>query len=266
MVGAEDCPLEKREAGLGKVNVNDAAHHFAPGVVNPFVAGEVWRHFPIGDMAVGNDMRGIVHIEANEGAHGSMRFARHWEQAGFAVALDQGHDRDFVALKLNPLLAEIVGRIAADVGFVHFDGPAATTKFGFEWFLSHGVADAMAKVPCGFVGDPEASADLVRGNAFLGRTHEVNGQEPFRQRDMRILENGPDLDRVLLLTGSTLAEARTGGLAGDLILALRGPAMRAGRAVRPNEAFDKGYGLGFIGEVWGHLCEVHDLTPIRALE
>ena len=83
---------------------------------------------------------------------------------------------------------------------------------------------------------------------------------------MRVLENGSDLDRVLLVTGSALSEARTGGLTGDLILAIRGLAMRAGRAVRPNETFDKGYGLGFIGEIWGHLCEVHDLTPIRALE
>ena len=76
VVGAEDRPLEKREAGFGEVNVNDASHHFAPGMVNPFVAGEVWRHFPIGDMAVRYDMRGIVHIEANEGAQGGREQSR----------------------------------------------------------------------------------------------------------------------------------------------------------------------------------------------
>jgi len=50
----------------------------------------------------------------------------------------------------------------------------------------------MGHVPSGFVGDFKLALELFRGDAFLGRTDHVDGEEPLGQRQVRIVEDGPD--------------------------------------------------------------------------
>ena len=109
----------------------------------------------------------------------------------------------------------------------------------------------MAEEPTRLVTQSKGPLDLRGGNALLRAAHHVDRHEPLGHGDMGVLEDGPDLDRVLLAAHPALAEPRTGGLAFNASLALGSLTVRAYRPVRPDQALDEGNGLVLIGEVWG---------------
>ncbi len=78
--------------------------------------------------------------------------------------------------------------------------------------------------------------ELVRRDALLARVHQVVGQHPLVQRDVRTLEHRPDRHRELTMAVVALKQAlavRGTFKARDL----HGAAVRAGRAVGPAHAF-----------------------------
>ena len=168
-----------------------------------------------------------------------------------AVTLDKDGDRRFRCSTAALVVAGPWTRLAADVGFIGFYGSPQRRLVVGE---PHGEPDAVCHVPSGPIGDAELSLDLQRRDAFLAARHQVNGHQPFRERDMAVLENGSDANRKLLSAVFTFAlvDARTNrrfrfGLRCQRVdfLAL---AMRTHRAVRPNLPFDEGAGRSFIGE------------------
>src|SRR3546814_2951098 len=118
------------------------------------------------------------------------------ERAGAATALDEC-DNFFL---LGGLAAKAVALLAADKGFVGLDNLAGAAERTFAGGL-HGLADAVATEPRGFVADADHAADLMGGNALLGRAQAMIEQEPLVQRHLGALEHGPDRDRKSVVWG-----------------------------------------------------------------
>ena len=82
---------------------------------------------------------------------------------------------------------------------------------------------------------------LVRAHGLLGRTNQERRHEPFADRDMATLENGPDRNGELLAAGFALEQSFTSGTLGirlrrEAVNFLRF-AMRANRTFGPAQGF-----------------------------
>src|SRR5665213_601250 len=86
-----------------------------------------------------------------------------------------------------------------DERLVGLDGLSFAADLWRTLGRGHGFADTVSHEPRGFVGDPKHAMELVGGNAFLARSHEVDRQKPFVDRDMRPLENRARPDREFAL-------------------------------------------------------------------
>src|SRR5712691_2240980 len=99
--------------------------------------------------------------------------------------------------------------------------------------VPHRFTDAMAEEPRGLVRDLQCAVHLMRRNALLARTHEVDGLEHLRERNMSALENGADRHAMLATAVLALVEAGASCLALELGGSADHAAMGADRAVRP---------------------------------
>lgn len=87
----------------------------------------------------------------------------------------------------------------------------------------------------------------MRADALLGGSHQVNRLKHLVQGDMRGLENRADFHSELLAAVAALTEAKA-RLAKIVMLLGDGTAVRANRAVRPQNAFKMGESCGFVVE------------------
>ncbi len=62
----------------------------------------------------------------------------------------------------------------------------------------HCLADSMAQVPCGLIGNPEHPFNLIGTHSLAGFRHQIGNQEPFRQREMGVVEDRTDRDGELI--------------------------------------------------------------------
>ena len=113
---------------------------------------------------------------------------------------------------------------------------------------SHGVADTMAKEPCGFHAAAEHALKLPGRNAFLTGAKQMNGLQPEPERQLGFLENGTHADSKGLAALVALAQTGAGGLALETAnpRAIGIATVRANRAVRPKLGFDVLESSGFV--------------------
>lgn len=71
----------------------------------------------------------------------------------------------------------------------------------------------MSHEPSGLVGDAKHAVELVSAHALLAGAHEMHGQEPLVERNLRALEHGADSHRELLAAFGALVEAGAVSLA-----------------------------------------------------
>jgi len=64
--------------------------------------------------------------------------------------------------------------------------------------LIHSFTDAMAKEPCGFIGDTKHTAHLRSAHTLFGSGQKLNGQQPLIQRQVAALHNGASADGELV--------------------------------------------------------------------
>ena len=106
--------------------------------------------------------------------------------------------------RLPPRIAlgqALVLLLAADDGFVGFNGPAGAAKRS-RVGLGHGLADAMAHEPRRLVGHSKRATDLVGADALLAGGHEVGGPQPLIQRHLGAFEH----DQILVNFVEVLGE------------------------------------------------------------
>src|SRR6185312_1530590 len=116
--------------------------------------------------------------------------------------------------------------------------------------LSHRLADAVRQEPRRFHAALEHPLHLTRADALLGGAHEVDDLKPEMQRQVRAFEDRALAHRELTLAAPALVQPKAGRLAGQPIdLLARRLAVRAHRAVRPQQRLDVREGGGFVAEV-----------------
>lgn len=151
-----------------------------------------------------------------------------------ALALDRTDDGGlkvravFVVMTAFGLM--FVLAFAADESFVHLDNAHQLA----ELFVLQRRADAVADVPCGFVGAEAHVALYLHGaDTLLSAQHQVNDLEPVPQIDLGILKNRPD--KVGEAVSAALPAIRAFPLKfhGGERISLRRAAARAMNALRP---------------------------------
>ena len=101
---------------------------------------------------------------------------------------------------------------------------------------------------------------LVRTDAFLAGTHQVDGLQPMVHFHMAGLKDGADFDGEGLAALVTLLGADAGGFAAHLADALVAATVRADRTIRPDPRLDKRISGFFIVKV-GRGQVRHDFSP-----
>ena len=197
------------------------AGDFSPLLVDGFV-GRNAVHFVVGGQPVGNhhfDVLPKVALDEFDKAR--------------AVHLGDGFKLDAPAALHHahhaglPCAASgLAVAFAADERLVHFND--AVQRFG----VLHRLADAVAQIPRRLVGDAQRAFDLVGGHAFLGFAHDIDGQKPFPERQVGIVEDvaGRDGELVAAFVAVVLAAILYLRDAGRL-------AARAADAFRPAQGF-----------------------------
>src|SRR5262249_41506959 len=129
----------------------------------------------------------------------------------------------------------------------------------------HRVAHAVRHEPRGLVADAEVTVKLMRADALLARRHQVQAEQPLRERNPRILEHGADRHGELFTARTALVEALTSrllarGLRSQLV-GVSAAAVRASSAVRPAPLLDQLAGGVLIAEVLreGRNVDLHGL-------
>lgn len=116
--------------------------------------------------------------------------------------------------------------------------------------VGHGLADAVCQEPSRAIGaHAEVTHELMGGNALLTRRHQVNGEQPLMQRNVRTLHNGSGAAGEL--APAIVAEKHAGLLALFHAAHDERSAEWAGDAIRPARGFDMLAGGVFVVKAGG---------------
>ena len=85
---------------------------------------------------------------------------------------------------VTPVLAMALAAYHRLVHFDHSDQRGST-----ERVVAHRFADAVAQVPSRLVGDSQGALELVGAHALLALAHEVDGEEPLTERQVRAVHD-----------------------------------------------------------------------------
>ena len=171
---------------------------------------------------------------------------RDMEHAKPTATLDQSRNR---MLRRDRTICT-VRRFPADPCLIGLNRhPVATQRTGLvPARLVHGFPDPVRHKPGRLILYVQCPHELVAAEALLAGHQQVDGLHPIGQRDVAVLEHGPDRGMELLLAGIALERAEFGALAVQATDTARVAAVDAYRAIRPDDAFqlfDRG---GFISE------------------
>ena len=182
VVATDDGALEEAPYVLDAVGVDVVAHPFLDAVVHGFVSRVVVGDACVGWPLVGIDGFGIVGdvfldpgvkglpVPSVDNLHLDLAFAFHGtNDGGFVRALSLADANLFAA---NPC-------------FIHFDGAAQQLTIA----VAHGLTNAMAEIPGCLVADTDRTLDLVGADALLGLDHQIDGDEPLPERELRVVED-----------------------------------------------------------------------------
>lgn len=262
VIGADDAALKDREEVFSGVGVLEAAERdiFLGAVVHDAVAVKLAAKAGVDGGFVGHKVSRAVNVGDNQAAQMLGIDVGDMERAGFAVALDQRHNR----LLGGGLAGGAVLGLAADIGFIGFDnGVGTAAKGSVAVRFVHSLADAVAEEPSGLVGDADHAAHLHRAHALLGSGHDMGSQKPLVQGNVRALHDaaGADGELVAAIVAEEHASLRIAFHLADAIRAT----VRAGRTVRPTRGFQMRQRLRFVVKDGVGDIDVHGFFPVEAL-
>ena len=113
------------------------------------------------------------------------------EESEFALPLADSNDHFLVGCTATALPM----RPTADIRLVHLDNSA---EFGLVYFRHCG-ADAVAEIPCRFVGHSDRALNLAGGHPLFRFAEKRGSDKPFPQRKMRIMEDSSRRDTELVV-------------------------------------------------------------------
>src|SRR5680860_3594 len=182
MVGAGNSTLEKAPDVLNAVRMGIPTYVLLNAVVNRLMACVVICKAVIRSPVIGIDNFSIRRdMLLNEGIQRFTVTAFYNLKANLTAAFYNANDDGFIAFVATPFAFNF----SANPSLINFN---ATSKRRLRNF-AHGGADSMAEIPCCFVRHAERALNLISRYAFPGFRHHVNGQKPFPQRKMTIMED-----------------------------------------------------------------------------
>jgi hypothetical protein len=113
---------------------------------------------------------------------------------------------------VHALALVLVCFLAADIRLIGLDDLVGPAERAGRHIVRR-LAQAMEQEPCCLVIRGDHPLQLKRAKAFLAGRHQLRGQNPFRQRDMRAFHHGSNRDAERLAAILALVDARPGALA-----------------------------------------------------
>ncbi len=188
-----DGPLQKAPDAFYAVGVYVSVDPFPVAVSDRFVTCVGVSDTEVGPEFIGVDRFGfIADVPVDEAMNRLAGGVLDPGQADVASPLDGPRNEN--------LVLDVPGALAlplpAEPGLLHFDDPK---KCGaFVRLIGHGLTDAVTEIPRRLVGHPEGAAQLIRRHTLLRFNHEVDGQEPLEEREMRSVHDGASRNRELV--------------------------------------------------------------------
>lgn len=192
MVGADNRPFEQAPDAFNRIGMDITANPFLTTMVNAVVLGiskiyrlKSGRGISVNALCLGTDVL-LQEMGHSRGVHALFDF-----QADWTATLDCSHDR----------------RLVPDIAFTHALAAAAVPRIvvfdrALQWLgvnFFHGRADAVAEIPRGLIAaNSQRALNLIRGDAFTGFAHKVDGEKPRFERQMRVVENRSSHNRKLV--------------------------------------------------------------------
>lgn len=232
MPGADHAALKQRECRFNRIGVNVAFHINLELVANRLMSA-ILANVASG-AAIGIEVicKENIHILADvlldEFAECPGLHILSVEESQFAAALTDA-DNDF--LIVPTVVFPLIAIHAAHKCFVHL----YLAREHWTVSLHHGVPNAMAEVPRGFIAHSNGSLNLTGRNTFLRLTEQKSRKKPCFEREMRIVENRARRDRELIVAILAIEELLVGFQFDRWHFAAR--AFRAGRPAEPDQQF-----------------------------
>ena len=131
---------------------------------------------------------------------GGLPAIRDNHSADFAATLKDAHDGGFITSASSsdaPLSGALVHEsgLTADKGFIYFDVPGQFS----EVTTLHSQAEPLQHEPSRLLGDAKSAVNLHAANAVLAVDDHPKGHHPLIQSKRRVLKDGSNLERELLL-------------------------------------------------------------------
>ena len=204
--------LEERESRFDCVGMN-VAHDVDAGTVIDFLVGFGALRFPHGRLVCGsvvgeNHVYVLGDVFADVPSERASLCVVSMEEPEITIALADA-DYDFFVVEFSHLA--LVAVPAANVGHIHFDFAIQHWLVG----LSHCVPNAVAEIPRGFVGHPHGTLNLQSGHALFGFAEQVRNEEPFSERQVRVIKDRPRSNGELVIAVLAVEELLFGFEAND---------------------------------------------------
>lgn len=156
------------------------------------------------------------------------------EKAEFSAALSDSDNNLFFS-RVRPTALTVA--YTANVGFVHFHRAVQHGAVN----LAHGGANPVAEIPGGLVTHSERALNLASGHSLFRFAEQERGNEPFVQRQVRIIEDRASGYSELVVTVLAVEELFVGFEFYHVRLAAGAP-----RAFGPAQP-DKQFAASFVG-------------------
>src|SRR2546423_8129443 len=209
MIRANDRTLEQRPYALNRVRVSLAAHIFAQVMIDCFVARVLIFNSVIGRPRISHNAFGrIIKAGFDEVMKRAtiIRLLNLETNAAAALNRSENHCLANCAATLNNFLSTAsvhVLSLAAYVRFVNLYNLFEKRCVSIRDSRAYTVAE----IPCGFVGHAKRALELQSRHTFFSFAHQIDGQKPFSQRQVRVVKDSVNFDGELIAASITGEQA-----------------------------------------------------------
>lgn len=265
MERADNTAFQDRPKTFNRIRVNCADHvltlAMADSGVGIFAVKVAIAASVIGAKQADFVRHGFMHETFERGDIDVIDNARH----DVTLALDCADDNGFARTNATASAIRVavfpmfVVLLAANESFVNLDHAAKLLNI-----LDQRSSDFVAHKPCGLIGaEAHIAFDLQRAHSLFAGEHKVDDAEPFAERLIRVLENGPrDMgEPVAGLRSALVALPRPGAI--RQLVRIDRPTARAGDAIGPAALYEVSAASFLIGEHPLKFADTHLMDGLR---
>ena len=248
VVGADDRPLQEAPNVLDGVGVGVSPYPLFEGVIDCLVSGVLVGYAVVGGPIVGEVGDSFIGGDFTDELVKGVAVTGLYDLEDYLVsALYGAHDNGFVVL-VAPTFASY---LASNKSFVDLHEAAQGERVGFIGCGS----DPVAKIPGRAVCHVESPLELKSGHALFRFSHKVDGEKPFFEREVRVVEHRSGCNAELVAAVGAVVLVAAWGVAD-----VHCPTPDTGHAVRPAKL------LQYVSALLFAVIFVHELYQIHAFE